>query len=393
MSQVSSFRRCLSMPYAIVGRSGHCFVFALGTFLVGSLTHAQDVMPLDVGVDATVPGDDSGAGSGDDWDQAAAEPRISADAFDQEVVARRAASQHEVMKQFMHNFARNLKYAVLADSKGDLPEAERQRLMHEIRPDSAPVDGNEVAFPSARLPATKTYAYDGPPHFRTAPRFRQRRSLSPPSLLNAPPRPFPAYARPVAGVPLNMQRTFVRGSTDHEDGDAEEDAVLAAAAGGAGPGSSHHRWSFPRSRLPSWRRQTTMEQQDVEDEEQEHDEPQRQVRNDPAVIQRPGYYQPEVTMAAPVSVADLGAFQTEDVEGNAGEPAAVARRDFWQTKRVGRRGRRHLTQQIVRDAMGRPMPLLFASAKSAAVQRTSSTGQCIVLMISLTIAIFGAVVQ
>lgn len=347
-------------------------------------------MPLDVGSDASVPADDFGAASGDDWDQAAAEPRMSAasaDAFDQEVVARRAASQHEVMTQFMHNFARNLKYAVLADSKGDLPEAERQRLMHEIRPDSAPVDGNEVASPSAGLPATKTYAYDPPP-FRTATRFRRMRSLSPPSMLNAPPQSFSAYARPVAGVPLNMQRTFFRGTTDHENGDSEEDAVLAAAAGGASRGSSHHRWSFPRSRSPSWRRQTTMEQQDVGDEEQEHDEPQRQPRMDPAVIRRPGYYQPGVTIAAPVSVAELGAFQTEDVEGNAGEPAASARRDVWQTKRVGRRGHRHLTQQIVRDAMGRPMPLLFASAQSAAVQRTSMT-QRIVVMISLTIAIFG----
>merc|ERR1719247_3790837 len=42
---------------------------------------------------------------------------------------RRAHNQHAVMKQFMQNFANNMRLSVLADSKGDMPEAERQRLI------------------------------------------------------------------------------------------------------------------------------------------------------------------------------------------------------------------------------------------------------------------------
>lgn len=42
---------------------------------------------------------------------------------------RRANSQHAVMKQFMRSFANNMRLSVLADSKGDMPEEERQRLI------------------------------------------------------------------------------------------------------------------------------------------------------------------------------------------------------------------------------------------------------------------------
>jgi len=42
---------------------------------------------------------------------------------------RRANSQHAVMKQFMQNFANNMRLSVLADSRGDMPEEERQRLI------------------------------------------------------------------------------------------------------------------------------------------------------------------------------------------------------------------------------------------------------------------------
>lgn len=42
---------------------------------------------------------------------------------------RRAHNQHEVMKQFMSSFANNMRLSVLADSKGDMPEDQRQRLI------------------------------------------------------------------------------------------------------------------------------------------------------------------------------------------------------------------------------------------------------------------------
>jgi len=51
----------------------------------------------------------------------------------QEVAQRsaihRAHSQHAVMKQFMTTFANNMRMSVLEDSKGDMPEAQRQQLI------------------------------------------------------------------------------------------------------------------------------------------------------------------------------------------------------------------------------------------------------------------------
>ncbi|CAE7192565.1 unnamed protein product [Symbiodinium sp. CCMP2456] len=48
----------------------------------------------------------------------------------------RARARHmrsgSLMSQFMRSFAQNMKYAVLQDSKGDMPEEERQRQMRAI---------------------------------------------------------------------------------------------------------------------------------------------------------------------------------------------------------------------------------------------------------------------
>lgn len=61
---------------------------------------------------------------------------------------RRAQKQHAVMKQFMRNFANNMRLAVLADSRGDMPESERQRLMAKAERErdtemGGPADGGE----------------------------------------------------------------------------------------------------------------------------------------------------------------------------------------------------------------------------------------------------------
>merc|ERR1719217_242926 len=82
--------------------------------------------------DAASSGGGSGAG-GDSMMIADSAP----DAFDRQRALRSANTQHQVMQQFLHNFARNMKYSVLADSAGDIPEAERQRMMQELRPDLA----------------------------------------------------------------------------------------------------------------------------------------------------------------------------------------------------------------------------------------------------------------
>jgi len=73
-----------------------------------------------------VPGDD------DDEDGAA---MLSDRAF-RAVVAQRvrsARAQHRVMKDFMKRFSRNLKLSVLEDSKGDMPEAERQAAIKALK--------------------------------------------------------------------------------------------------------------------------------------------------------------------------------------------------------------------------------------------------------------------
>mmetsp|Transcript_78480 Transcript_78480/g.139146 ORF Transcript_78480/g.139146 Transcript_78480/m.139146 type:complete len:282 (+) Transcript_78480:131-976(+) len=59
------------------------------------------------------------------------------DDFETAAAVRRAQKQHNIMQQFMRNFARNMRYSVLADSKGDMPEAERQRLMRQAEADGA----------------------------------------------------------------------------------------------------------------------------------------------------------------------------------------------------------------------------------------------------------------
>mmetsp|Transcript_84672 Transcript_84672/g.202968 ORF Transcript_84672/g.202968 Transcript_84672/m.202968 type:complete len:213 (+) Transcript_84672:57-695(+) len=52
------------------------------------------------------------------------------------VLEDRARARHmrsgSLMSQFMRSFAQNMKYAVLQDSKGDMPEEERQRQMRAI---------------------------------------------------------------------------------------------------------------------------------------------------------------------------------------------------------------------------------------------------------------------
>jgi len=40
--------------------------------------------------------------------------------------------KHDMISQFMKNFARNMRYSVLEDSEGDMPEEQRQNMMQEI---------------------------------------------------------------------------------------------------------------------------------------------------------------------------------------------------------------------------------------------------------------------
>mmetsp|Transcript_34794 Transcript_34794/g.95983 ORF Transcript_34794/g.95983 Transcript_34794/m.95983 type:complete len:270 (+) Transcript_34794:62-871(+) len=92
-------------------------------------------------------------------------------AFEANLAARRARRQHQVMTQFMHNFAKNMRRAVLEDSKGDMPEEERQRMLRQLqrRGDESeaaqPDDALDFAGAGGQRPAVRML--NAPPAFRS----------------------------------------------------------------------------------------------------------------------------------------------------------------------------------------------------------------------------------
>jgi len=49
---------------------------------------------------------------------------------------RESNAEHKVMQEFMRRFSRNMRLAVLTDSKGDMDESRRQALIKKIRQDN-----------------------------------------------------------------------------------------------------------------------------------------------------------------------------------------------------------------------------------------------------------------
>lgn len=70
------------------------------------------------------------------------------DAFQQDLAMKAAQDRHNIMGQFMHNFAKNMKMAVLSDSEGDMPEDERQRMMAELEGRPPPPEGEYDSEPA-----------------------------------------------------------------------------------------------------------------------------------------------------------------------------------------------------------------------------------------------------
>merc|ERR1719316_2479012 len=68
-----------------------------------------------------------------------------ADEFAVDLAAKEAKQRHDVMSQFMNNFARNMRKAVLQDSQGDMPEDERQTMLAQIGGNDPVVDDNPDA--------------------------------------------------------------------------------------------------------------------------------------------------------------------------------------------------------------------------------------------------------
>jgi hypothetical protein len=78
--------------------------------------------------------------------------------FQRQSAIRRAQKQHAVMKDFMKNFANNMRLAVLEDSRGDMPESKRQELMAKAEREreggvGGPGNGGDDGPDLSRFPA------------------------------------------------------------------------------------------------------------------------------------------------------------------------------------------------------------------------------------------------
>lgn len=66
--------------------------------------------------------------------------------FQRASAERRAKKQHAVMSQFMKKFARNMRLSVLEDSRGDMPEEQRQRLIAQAEAQQQAENGEGGGF-------------------------------------------------------------------------------------------------------------------------------------------------------------------------------------------------------------------------------------------------------
>lgn len=69
-----------------------------------------------------------------------------ADEFSTDLAMKEASQRHQVMKQFMKNFAMNMRRAVLQDSGGDMPEDERQSMLAQVDSESPPEDNPDAEW-------------------------------------------------------------------------------------------------------------------------------------------------------------------------------------------------------------------------------------------------------
>jgi hypothetical protein len=70
----------------------------------------------------------------------------SVDAFTTDLAMKEASERRSVMSQFMKNFARNMRKAVLQDSEGDMPEDEREMMLAQVEGRSPPEDNPDADY-------------------------------------------------------------------------------------------------------------------------------------------------------------------------------------------------------------------------------------------------------
>jgi len=152
--------------------------------------------------------------------------------------------EHNVMSDFMRRFSRNMRAAVLEDSKGDMPEGTRQKLISEIQDENYRVDhGMKSGFKNIaeeRKELDVAGAVDGKRHDgeaapaapeviqHTKPKRKQMRMLNAPIQPDdaAPAAADSAPAAPASGSAVHLLNTAAAQSSEadaqQQDGDAQD---------------------------------------------------------------------------------------------------------------------------------------------------------------------------
>lgn len=147
-------------------------------------------------------------------------PRISPErvmAMERQAVKKRASASHEVMEQFMHNFARNMRYSILADSKGDMPEAERQAMLRQLREGGAvPPDADPAGPEVVQAPRARRHVHRG----------RPRRPQEAVGMLNAHSRSRGADRASRQDVMLRRRGGHPRHAREHNEHERHFDSLL-----------------------------------------------------------------------------------------------------------------------------------------------------------------------
>lgn len=311
------------------------------------------------------------------------------DAFEMQRARHRANTQHQVMQQFLHDFARNMKYSVLADSAGDIPEAQRQRMMAELRPDL-----------NARRQASGTGgADDGPTDEEIERQFPggpgERRAAM------RPRHPPHRRIRMLNAAPADAARADA--APAEEERGAEE---MSAEAGGSDRArvrsqQSRRLHSDVMRRIGSCSNEACVQSvlAEAHHARQSRHHHRRQSRPADAdggedavlaVASRGGGGGEQDANAAPPEAAgeeqaDAAAAMMSG--GDAGEDAPPVKPHPKHHRLHAMLGAR---ERVVRDALGRPMPLLFSASppEKAAAVLSSSKPSLLLLAGPALIAIF-----
>lgn len=276
-------------------------------------------------------------GDGDDFDQAMAGPTPEQImAMHQAMAVKRAQDQHSMMSQFMSNFGANMKMAVLSDSEGDMPEEERQKLMEQLREKGAVVpqeDDDDMDY----FPTMKRQR----PQSRAQPRYVQQRYSQ------------QRYAQPLAEQSMQYQEPLPQQTASMtpeqiaalEERQAEQQDRLAAE------GRSPRR---PMPQMPMDEPQDAGSAALQHLQQMQSDEaPMAPPMTDDGVEAAPMMPAP-VRQARPRLHSHMLNAQGHRLRHHHHQEAESA------VPRDGASVEESAAPKVVRDEMGRPMPLLFA---------------------------------